>query len=668
MVRPPKILKRRNEDKEVKRIAVRKIILPVVVVILLLLTFWNVYKGNQRQKVISEFGKYQGYSKKVYDGSKRTSDYLTLSDGTRLAYDLFLPTKAGAVADEPLPALFKYTPYNRAWTVFDQHGNAVLCELMPVWYCEPMLRFRWLMVSLVGGIGQIKEAVSRTPWLEEMLKSGYAVIVVDRPGTGASFGKLNGNPEVLADETDQILNWIAAQEWSDGNIGMFGDSIQAQIQFQAASTGNPHLKAILPATTWMDNYSAVMFPGGIPNTAFVNFYVQANQTFNQMATPVDQDLDGTLLAQAQAERQGAGALVTATEYFASVRFRDSVSSQGTDVWTTYNTLYPLLETINRSGTPVYLIDGWYDIYARDDLLIYANLTVPKRLLIRPTDHSGIEAPGSDIDYGAEAHRWFDYWLKGIDNGIMDEPPIHYYVQGADKAQAWQSTDVWPLKNQEISRYYFGPAESDQHISINDGTLVLSSPSTAQACDDYTIDYTTTTGESPLWSAPAMPHKYPNMRTNDAKALTYTTPPLKEAVIIAGHPIVHIWLNADAPDLDTFVYLEEVDGNGNSTYITEGELRASHRQLSQAPFSNFGLPWHNYFESESELIPPDEPIELVFDLRPTAWRFSPGEQVRITVAFADAGNFDTPILDPAPTLQILRDTGHRSYVDLPIRYP
>jgi hypothetical protein len=532
-----------------------------------------------------------------------------------------------------------------------------------------MLRFRALMMSLFGGNGQIKDAVSRTPWLVEMLNSGYAIVVVDRPGTGASFGKFNGNPEVLADETDQILNWIAAQEWSDGNIGMFGDSIQAQIQFQAASTGNPHLKAILPATTWMDNYSAVMFPGGIPNTAFEDFYVQANKTFSRMATPVDQDADGTLLAQAQAERQSASALVTATEYFASVGFRDSVSSQGTDVWTTYNTLYPLLEEINRSGTPTYLIDGWYDIYARDDFLIYANLTLPKRLLVRPTDHSGIEAPGSDIDYGAEAHRWFDYWLKGIDNGIMDEPPIHYYLQGADKGQEWQSTDVWPLKNQEMSPYYFGPADSDKHASINDGMLALSRPSDAQACDDYTIDYTTTTGGSPLWSAPAMPHEYPNMRSNDAKALTYTTPTLQAAVTLTGHPIVHLWLKADISDLDVFVYLEEVAANGDSTYITEGELRASHRQLNQAPFSNFGLPWHNYFQSELQPIPAGGPIDLIFDLRPTAWQFTEGTRIRITVAFADAGNFDTPILDPSPTLQILRDAMHPSYVELPtIQFP
>jgi predicted acyl esterase len=100
--------------------------------------------------------------------------------------------------------------------------------------------------------------------------------------------------------------------------------------------------------------------------------------------------------------------------------------------------------------PVYLINGWYDVYARDDFLIYANLSVPKRLLVRPTVHADIESPGSDVDYGAEAHRWFDYWLKGIDYGIMNEPPIHYYLQGVDQTQAWRIAEVWPLRNQAVT--------------------------------------------------------------------------------------------------------------------------------------------------------------------------------------------------------------------------
>ena len=271
----------------------KRSIIAVGLAIILLAVLWVFYLGRADRMTISEFGKYLGYSQVLYDGSTRSSDFLTLSDGTRLAYDLFLPTKKGVAADKPLPVLFKYTPYDRAWTLWgkDEHNN--FCDFAPVWYCDLAMRIRALLVPLVapGTNGAIKDALNRTEWLVQMVNSGYAVIVVDRPGTGASFGQLNGDIDVVAGELNQIFNWIAAQPWSDGNIGMFGDSIQAQIQFRAASVGNPHLKAILPATTWMDNYSAVAFPGGIEDLAFANFYIKANTIFDLMATPVDQDKD-----------------------------------------------------------------------------------------------------------------------------------------------------------------------------------------------------------------------------------------------------------------------------------------------------------------------------------------------------------------------------------------
>jgi len=640
-----------------------KVIVPVLAAILLLSAWIPMHQRKAGDQIISAFGEYQGYSAAVYDGSRRTSTYLTLADGTRLAYDLFLPTKDGVVVDQPMPALFKYTPYDRAWTAFDKDGNFGLAGLMP-WYYKPMALLRsWLMPH---GTGKVLDALWRTKWLGDMVASGYAVIVVDRPGTGASFGEFSSDPEVVVGESDQILDWIASQAWCDGNIGMFGDSIQAQIQFLAASTGNPHLKAILPATTWMDNYSAVVLPGGIPDKAMTGFYARANEAFDRMATPVDGDKDGTVLAQARAGRNGAVALAEGMAKLENYPYRDSLTPDKQHVfWVDYEALYPFLDRINRSGIPVYLINGWYDIYARDNFLIYQNLTVPKRLLVRPTDHAGIESPAGDIDYGAEAHRWFDYWLKGIDNGIMAEPPIHYYLQGAASGQEWQSTDVWPLKDQLLARYYFAPAETAGSASINNGLLATQGPTAPQAADAYTVDYSTTTGTSPLWTGLATSHKYPNMRSHDAKALTYTALPLDTALTVTGHPVVHLWLSTDAPDLDVFVYLEEVDGSGNSTYISEGSLRASHRALSPAPFNNLRLPWHEHFQSGLQPVLAGEPLELVFDLRPTAWLLSPGGQIRITVAFADAGNFDTPVLDPAPSVQLLRDAGHPSFVELPI---
>jgi uncharacterized protein len=159
-----------------------------------------------------------------------------------------------------------------------------------------MLRLRSRLVPHGG----ILDPLWRTKWLGDIVKSGYVVVVVERPGTGASFGTYSGFDAAMAREANEILNWMAAQQWCDGNIGMFGDSAQAQVQFAAASTGNPHLKALFAESTWMDIYHSFMYPGGIYDKAFGDFYVWSQQLLDSnMATPVDQDRDGSLLAQAR---------------------------------------------------------------------------------------------------------------------------------------------------------------------------------------------------------------------------------------------------------------------------------------------------------------------------------------------------------------------------------
>jgi putative CocE/NonD family hydrolase len=618
----------------------------------LLMGGFLLYKRGIAQEKVSAFGKYEGYSEAIYDDARRTSDYLMLSNGTRLAYDLMLPMKKGTPAEGRLPVLFKYTPYLRTFTIFDEKGKNIIADLYDLgWKERAMLRIRYW----ISDQGRFMDPLFRTGWLKNMVKHGYAVIVVERPGTGASFGKLNPSFEAGAREVDEILNWIAAQEWCNGNIGMYGDSWQGQIQFSAASTGNPHLKAIFPASTWLDNYTGSLYPGGVYNKAFGDFFTWSQKFLNSnVVTPVDRDQDGQLLAQARAERGDATVGDKFTEVFKQFRFRDSTTPEGYKIWLDSMAHPPFMNRVNQARVPTYMVAGWYDLFVRDMFQLYSNLSVPKRLLVRPLDHSGIEKKHPDLDVGVEAHRWFDYWLKGIHNGIMDEPPLHYYLLGASAKEAWRSADSWPVKNVGKKNFYFGP------------TLQPETPSAFGTFDTYRLDYSTTTGNLSRWTAVNWGHKYPNMRSNDAKALTCTTVPLDSPVQVIGHPVVHIWLRTDAPDLDLFVYLEEVDDEGNSTYVTEGNLRASHRALGRASFENLGLPWHNHFKSELQAIPAGEPMELVFDLLPTAYQFSKGRRIRVTAAFADADNFDTPAIDPVPVVHLLREKNHPSFIELPLR--
>jgi len=609
------------------------------------------HKGSVAQEKVSVFGKYEGYSEAIYDGARRTSDYLLLSNGTRLAYDLILPVKKGVPAGGSLPVLFKYTPYLRTFTIFDKDGKNIIADLYDLgWKERAMLRIRYW----ISDQGRFMDPLFRTGWLKNMVKHGYAVIVVERPGTGASFGRLNPSFEAGAKEVDEILNWIANQEWCDGNIGMYGDSWQGQIQFSAASTGNPYLKAIFPASTWLDNYTGSLYPGGVYNKGFGAFFEWSQKFLNSnVVTPVDKDKEGKLLAQARAERQDAIVGEKFTDVFKQFRFRDSTTPEGYKIWLDSMAHPPFMNRVNRARVPMCMVAGWYDLFVRDMFQLYANLSVPKRLLVRPLDHSGIEKKNFDLDFGVEAHRWFDYWLKEIQNGIMDEPPINYYLLGAATKEAWKTADTWPVKNEERKNFYFGPI------------LQPEPPSPSGTYDSHRVDYSTTTGKLSRWTAVNWGHKYPNMRSNDAKALTYTTAPLESPVQVVGHPVVHIWLRTDVPDLDLFVYLEEVDEDGNSTYVTEGILRASHRAIGKASFENLGLPWHNHFKSELQAIPAGEPVDLVLDLLPTAYQFSKGKRIRVTVAFADADNFDTPVTDPAPTVHLLRDKNHPSFMELPL---
>jgi putative CocE/NonD family hydrolase len=626
--------------------------LSVLVLLALLFGVSRLYKTSVAQKKVSEFGKYQGYGEAIYDGTRRTSDYLTLSSGMKLAYDLTLPARKGVPAAERLPVLFKYTPYLRTFTIFDKNGKNIIADLFDLgWKERVMLKIRYWLSDQ----GRFMDPLFRTPWLKDMVKHGYAVIVVERPGTGASFGRLNPSFEAGAREVDEILNWIASQEWCNGNIGMYGDSWQGQIQFSAASTGNSHLKAIFPASTWLDNYSGSLYPGGVYNKAFGAFFTWSQRFLNSdVITPVDGDKDGKLLAQARAERSSTTVGEKFTEVFRKFQFRDSTSSEGYKIWLDSMAHPPFMTRVNRAHVPVYMVAGWYDLFARDMFILYANLSAPKRLLVRPLDHSSIEKKQFDLDFAVEAHRWFDYWLKGIDNGIMGEPPIHYYMIGASAKEAWNTAEEWPPSKVEMKNFYFG------------STLQHEPPSAADTRDAYRVEYTATTGTLSRWTAVNWGHKYPNMRSNDAKALTYTTEPLESSLQVVGHPVAHVWLRADVPDLDLFVYLEEVDNDGNSTYVTEGNLRASHRALGKAAFENLGLAWHNHFQSELEPIPVGEPVELVLDLLPTGYQFSKGRRIRIAVTFADADNFETPVIDPAPVVHLLRDKEHPSFIELPIR--
>jgi hypothetical protein len=178
-----------------------------------------------------------------------------------------------------------------------------------------------------------------------------------------------------------------------------------------------------------------------------------------------------------------------------------------------------------------------------------------------------------------------------------------------------------------------------------------------------VDYTTTSGTRARWTGG--PTAYSDMASNDRKALTYTTEPLVEPVEIVGHPVAHLWLQAPTDDIDVFIYLEEVDPQGQSRYITEGCLRASHRAVAKSPYTGMDLPYHPCSQKSAEKLAGNTPVELVFDLLPTARHFPAGSRIRVAITCADKDNCQSLEHRPAPTVRVLRDGQRSSHVVFPV---
>jgi len=606
---------------------------------------------------ISEFGKYEGYSEEKYSGWVRHSQYITMRDGVKLAVDIVRPAVDGVAVDDPYPVLWTHSRYHRnpdAIARFFAEMARREAEAKGEEYEAPDLP--------EGVISQ----VDASPFLQRMVKEGYVVVSVGVRGSGASYGRYEGlfSPNETADAYD-IMEWISSQPWCDGNLGMWGGSYLGITQYMAASTGHPALKAIFPNVALFDMYDA-LYAGGIYREDMIDHWGKLTRTLDveALAPVVDEDPDGKMRAEAIAQHQDNWDVI---EEFGAAEFRDHDTASF--AWSRHSPS-SVLDRMNRSGVAAYHWGGWFDVFAMDEGLWFVNWTGPDKMGMGPWSHS-TSWPAVDEERGriagAEHHRWFDYWLKGIDNGIMDEPPIHYAVIDVPgETWSWTSASSWPPAGVHTESFFFVGGPSGSVGSANDGLLVAEAPAGAGGADRYTVDLTTTTGASSRWdnAVGAGTMVYPDMTANDEKSLTYTTAPLERDLTVVGHPVVNVYLTSSASDGDVHALLEEVDAEGVSHYLSEGMLRISHRHTTKAPWDNLGLPYQESFEGDVDPLEPGEVAELRFDLEPSAVLFNAGNRVRVTIMGSDHDNTEAPP-GGTPTIRLLHDAEHPSRIELPV---
>jgi len=597
----------------------KKIFLNLFAIVLIFSLFglWPIVALSQEK--VSKPGVYSGYSQELYDGWKRFSQYVVVRDGTKLATDIYRPTLNGKVVETPHPVIFVFTPYRRAY--YDSGGNLILAAQ-----------------SLLS-----------------MTKYGYVVAYADARGTGASYGfRKAANNQIEGMDARDIVEWLGSQSWSTGAVGMTGCSYVGATVMEAIRNVPSHLIAAIPGCTDMNAYDAKGRGGLVRGPSSPD----APYTADLVSAPVDEDDANKTLLKAAVEEHKNNTLQF--PFLNSLPFRDSWSSADESRWweEVSNTSY--MNQIMWSNVPIYAYGGWNDLMRRDTMTMFANWPNPKKLIVGPWPHCGY-ALDTSFNLLKEFHRFFDYWLKGIENGVMEEPPIYHAVINAPTGNEWRFASDWPPVDVKQITYFLQEGKSGSAPSINDGVLSTASPSGTTAKDDYTSDYTITTNID--WYA-GLPRPMGTMI--DQKGLTYTTAPLETDLTVKGHSIVTLWVSSNNPDAAFWAVLEDVDPSGNSFVIADGRLRASLRSVQNPPYNFLGLPWHRAYQVDEQLLKTGEIVKLDFDILPTTYVFKAGNRIRLAITNIMGGMFvNLPKFNPPSKISVYRNMIHDSSLKLPV---
>ncbi|HWM68609.1 MAG TPA: CocE/NonD family hydrolase [Steroidobacteraceae bacterium] len=451
-----------------------------------------------------------------------------------------------------------------------------------------------------------------------------------------------------------------------------GDSYDGAAALWAASAMPPHLKAVAPcAAPMLDRFNNARFNGVSPTQLIAGFdRLMETLDVKMPALPVDDDKDHVQLDAAIAQHRlswdnGLASLGAARK---ARPFHDTPPAHAE---TNYSSAegWNYLSNFKVSKIPVLQLAGWRDFTVNQALAWYRSVAdqgAVQKIVIGPWYHC--EWYRSSLWNTKEEHvRWFDYWLKGKQNGVLSEAAVTYYVAGAPEGTQWRTADRWPLPRQSNRRLYF----SDATAGSTRRSLSYSKPSRA-GIDNYTVDYEV--AGSPLGLPPMPAGQAPPLNPGlvpihspalDARSLTYTSPPLDRDVQLTGFPVVVLWVSSDAKDLDFFVDVEEVDEHDTATLLTDGVLRASHAATRDPPYNNEGLPWISDLAADRIELDGTLPRKLEFALNPMSNYIRKGHRLRIAVNNFDKGSgLDTPIITPAPMVRLYRDSVHPSSVTLP----
>jgi putative CocE/NonD family hydrolase len=531
---------------------------------------------------------------------------------------------------------------------------------------------RWPII-LLHSLGSRSDPRTMASYgVADLIKRGYVFVWMQPRGTGASYGKTGGflTAQNGRDVRD-VIAWLVHQPWSNGKVGMMGLSNLGFIQWLAAAQHPPGLLTIVPAVANPDFYYQ-LYPNGV--SALGGAPGVAGRRTPQPARPVPPDapiqpVDGDAAPEYplwnEAQRAHIGGISLPDEWSVNM-LRDQINPRlGYAPGLVDSPLPASSAALRSAGILIYQMGGWAD--ASPGGQIVAHRGFGTKLIIGAWPHMLMAEDQGAALLRKEHQRWFDWTLKGIDDGIGHEPAVRYQTQNERQADGWHFAEHFPLPTQRTVSYHFAAGPTDTVRSSIDAALDKN-PQTPAAFAPYRVAF----------DIAAFGGKYNRLNRTwggdmtddvDARSLTFTSPALEEDTEVTGFPIANIWMSANQADADLIVYLEEVTADGRSRFVTDGAARASHRLIDRRwPWTEAAVPFHRSFAADRRLLKPGEPVVVRFAMTPTSYLFRRGSRIRFTVSGGEVNtyqpaaeiNIDQPLL-----LRVYRGGARDSRIELPV---
>jgi predicted acyl esterase len=492
-----------------------------------------------------------------------------MRDGARLKADVFRPDDGGT-----FPAILNLGPYQKD----------------KLWVPPPALEeaanphMNW-------------ETVNPHWWVPR----GYAAVRVDGRGSGKSPGQCEPWSHAESIDFYDAIEWAAAQPWCNGNVGLSGISYFAINQWLVANHQPPSLKAMIPWEGFADIYRDALYHGGILSLFMTNWFTAhlLHHTLGRAAQHLPDGWQSNTLWHWLHNNLDSGALRGAQAQWERITV-------------------PLLSVGNWTGFGLHL-RGNTEAFMRA-------ASRHKKLRI----HNGSHVHPFYTEEGKQDQlRFFDHWLKGIDNGVMDEPPVKLAIRKGRDEIEWRHENEWPLARTQWTKLYFDLSASGTEPRT--GRLAERNPATESTCT-YPASSLGTMGSTSAASSQVM-----GGGIKPGMGVALETGQLAQDLEVTGPLAAVLWVSSDTEDMDLFVTLRNFDADGNEVLetgqqgapvpVAKGWLRASHRELDPA-HSLPGRPYHRH--QRRLFLKPGEIVEVQVEIWPTSMVFRKGHRIRLDV--------------------------------------